>query len=76
VVDEIIIFASFLSDYEPSFVFLLTYSPSANCSYLKVLKIHNAEEYEEDLKSELIDDTNDESRTYSEIEDVQKAELI
>jgi hypothetical protein len=73
VIDEQIIFASFLSDYEPSFVFLLTYSPSANCSYLKVLKIHNAEEYEEDLKSVMIDDDR---RTYSEIEDVQKAELI
>ena len=73
--DEQIIFASFLSDYEPSFVFLLTYSPSANCSYLKVLKIHNAQEYEEDLKSVTLED-NDDGRTYSEIEDVQKAELI
>ena len=38
---ERITFASFLSDYDPSFVLLMTYCEVRKCSYLKVLKIYN-----------------------------------
>ena len=38
---EEILFANFLSDYDPSLIFLVTYCPDRNVSYLKVLKIRN-----------------------------------
>lgn len=38
---EVITFANFLSDYDPSFVLLMTYCEIRHCSYLKVLKIYN-----------------------------------
>ena len=36
---EEIIFASFLSDFDPSLVFLVTYCSNKHVTYLKVLKI-------------------------------------
>ena len=41
---EIIQFAGFLSDYDPSLIFVLTYDTERTVSYLKVLKIHRREE--------------------------------
>jgi hypothetical protein len=38
---EEILFADFLSDYDSSLVFMVTYFPERNVSYLKVLKIQN-----------------------------------
>lgn len=38
---EEILFSAFLSDYDSSLVFLVTYCPERNVSYLKVLKIRN-----------------------------------
>lgn len=43
-VDEVINFAGFLSDYDPSLVFVLTYDKLSNVSYLKVLKIVRRDE--------------------------------
>ena len=39
--EEEIVFASFMSDYEPSLILLLTYNGTRFCSYLRVLKIYN-----------------------------------
>lgn len=37
--NEVIQFAGFLSDYDPSLIFALTYDVDRQVSYLKVLKI-------------------------------------
>ena len=36
-------FAGFLSDYDPSLIFALTYDTERKVSYLKVIKIHRRE---------------------------------
>ena len=41
---EVIQFAGFLSDYDPSLIFTLTYDTDKEVSYLKVLKIHRRDE--------------------------------
>lgn len=41
---EDIEFAGFLSDFDPSLLFLLTYCEGKNVSYLKVLKIEKRED--------------------------------
>lgn len=76
--DEEIMFASFLSDYEPSFIIMLTYSPTRLCSYLRIVKIYNAQEFEEDLIShqQILASEGDDFRTYSQVEDELKRELI
>ena len=38
---EEILFANFLSDYDPSLIFLVTYCEQRNVTYLKVLKVMN-----------------------------------
>lgn len=43
-VNEVINFAGFLSDYDPSLVFVLTHDKLSNVSYLKVLKIVRRDE--------------------------------
>ena len=42
--NEVIHFAGFLSDYDPSLIFVLSYDKECNVSYLKVLKIERREE--------------------------------
>jgi len=42
--NEEIQFAGFLSDYDPTLIFLLTYDKESEVSYLKLLKIHRKEE--------------------------------
>ena len=37
--DEVITFAGFLSDYDPSFVFIMTHETRSDTSYLKLLKV-------------------------------------
>jgi hypothetical protein len=39
--EETILFTQFLSDYDPSFILLASYSPKKKCSYLKFIKIFN-----------------------------------
>ena len=69
---EEIVFTHFLSDYDPSLVLLLSYNPQRQCSFLKVLKIYNQLEQEEDWSN------NDayEEKTYSMYEDEAKEKLI
>ena len=38
---ETVLFVNFLSDYDPSLIFLVTYCAERNVSYLKVLKVKN-----------------------------------
>lgn len=38
---EEVTFVSFLSDSDPSFLLVLTYSPATQSSYMKLLKIFN-----------------------------------
>ena len=42
--DETIQFAGFLSDFDPTLLFVLTYSKERHVSYLKVLKIEKKED--------------------------------
>ena len=44
--NEEILFAGFLSDFDPSLIFLLTYDKKRQTSYMKVLKIERNEEKE------------------------------
>ena len=46
VTNEVIQFAGFLSDYDPSLIFALTYDADRQVSYLKVLKIHRRDEHD------------------------------
>jgi hypothetical protein len=41
---EEIVFANFMSDHDPSFILLVTYNPTRQCSYVKALKIFNKSE--------------------------------
>jgi len=43
-VTEVIKFAGFVSDYDPSLLFLMTYVEKKNITYLKVLKIEKKEQ--------------------------------
>ena len=58
--DECIQFAAFLSDFDPTLLFMLTYSAERHVSYLKVLKIEKKEEarsysvYEEQDRKEVM----------------------
>lgn len=58
--DETIQFAGFLSDFDPTLLFVLTYSKERHVSYLKVLKIEKKEDgrsysvYEEQDKKEVM----------------------
>ena len=58
--DEYIQFAGFLSDFDPTLLFVLTYCLERNVSYLKVLKIEKKEE----------------ARSYSVYEDQDKREVM
>lgn len=62
--DEEILFAGFLSDYDPSLVLIVTYQPSRRTSYLKLLKI------------EPKDDGGANLRRYTFREDEDKRELV
>ena len=73
---EEIVFTHFLSDYDPSFLLLLTYSPQQRCSFLKVLKIYNQIEQEEDWSNNGSNNGDQEEKTYSMIEDQAKQQLI
>ena len=64
-----------MSDYDPSFVLLMTYCEVRKCSYLKVLKIYNKVEQEEDWSSARNNNDQDE-RSYSQVEDDAKNNLI
>ena len=61
VTSEVIQFAGFLSDYDPSLIFTLTYDNEKSVSYLKVLKIHRKD---------------DSQRGYSFAEEMDKKDLI
>lgn len=60
-VEEIITFAGFISDYDPSLIFIMTYCEAKNLTYLKVLKIEKKDiersysVYEDDEKKVLIE---------------------
>ena len=41
--DETLTFAGFISDYDPSLLFVMTYCEDKKISYLKVLKIETKE---------------------------------
>lgn len=72
---ERITFANFLSDYDPSFILLMTYCDVRKCSYLKILKIFNKVEQQEDWESDKNNNENEE-RSYSQVEDEAKQNLI
>jgi hypothetical protein len=57
---EVVTFAGFVSDYDPSLLFLMTYAEKKNITYLKVLKIEKKEQ----------------QRSYSVYEDEEKKVLI
>lgn len=69
---EVIIFTHFLSDYDPSLVLLLSYNPTKKCSYLKMLKIYNQIEHEDDWSN----NEANEVKTFSMYEDEAKEKLI
>lgn len=74
--DEEIQFTAFLSDYDPSLIFVMTYSESNDVTFLKVLKIYNATEFDEEKNQSLIEDAEKEKRTFSQVEDRMRQELI
>ena len=53
-------FSGFLSDFDPTLLFILTYSKEKNVSYLKVLKIEKRED----------------ARSYSVFEEEDKKEVM
>jgi hypothetical protein len=57
---EVITFAGFVSDHDPSLLFVMTYAAEKNISYIKVLKIEKKEH----------------ERSYSLYEDEEKKVLI
>lgn len=73
---EEILFANFMSDYDPSFLILVTYNPTRQCSYVKTLKIFNKVEQEEDWHSANANYDCLEEKTYSMVEDDAKERLI
>ena len=75
---EEIVFVSFMSDHDPSFIFLVTYNPFRMCSYIKALKIFNKSEQEEDWKSNAGEgyEKEVEEKTFSMVEDEAKDRLI
>ncbi len=73
--EEQITFVSFLSDSDPSFLLVLTYSPGSQCSYLKLLKIYNQVEFE-DWNSAHNNIEEDQEKTFSMVEDEAKKDLI
>lgn len=60
-VKEIVTFAGFVSDHDPSLLFIMTYTETRNITYLKVLKIEKKER---------------EGRNYSFYEDEEKKVFI
>ncbi len=72
---EELTFVDFLSDSDPSFLVALTYNATRQCSYLKLLKIYNQIEQEDDwLSNKNQADLDDKS--YSMVEDESKEILI
>ena len=75
--DEEIVFTGFLSDYDPNYIFVLTYSESSNSSFFKILKIYNANEAQEENDINSVDEEEQkDDRTFSQVEDKIKLELI
>lgn len=72
---EEITFVSFLSDSDPSFLLVLTYSPSTQSSYMKLLKIYNQVECE-DWNSAHNNVEEEAEKTFSMVEDDAKKDLI
>lgn len=75
--NEEILFCGFFSDTDPSLLLMLSYSHAKQCSYLKVMKIFNFKEQEEDwsnissnAKQLLVE------KTYSMVEDEAKEAII
>jgi hypothetical protein len=54
----------------------MTYSESHDVTFLKVLKIYNAAEANEEKKSYLQEDNENDERTFSQVEDRMRQELI
>lgn len=73
---ETIEFAAFLSDYDPSLLFIQTYCHAKNVSYLKLLKIEYL--HDDQRKDDIEEMTEDANviRSYSMYEDEDKKELI
>ena len=77
---EQILFCGFFSDSDPSLLLLLTFSQSKQCSYLKVLKIFNSLEQDEDWSNISTNPNNDHllpvEKTYSMVEDEAREAII
>jgi hypothetical protein len=77
---EEILFCGFFSDSDPSLLLLLTFSQSKRCSYLKVMKIFNSTEQDEDWSNISTNPNNDHllpiDKTYSMVEDEAREAII
>jgi hypothetical protein len=74
---EQIEYVSFLSDLDPSFLLVLTYSKERDCSFLKILKVYNKQENEEDWGSDQGNQVvNEEGRTFSFCEEDRRREFV
>jgi hypothetical protein len=68
-----------LSDFDPSLVLVMTYCAGRKCTYLKLFKIYNQSEQEEDLRrhhQEQEQGTDNNQLSYSMAEDEAKRKLI
>ena len=77
---EEIVFANFLSDFDPSLILVMSYCAGRKCTYMKLLKIYNQSEQEEDLRlrqqQEQEQGTDNNPKSYSMAEDEAKRKLI